>query len=550
MAYCTNCGSKLNNNAKFCSECGCSLNDKNSKREEGEKRKVYYEGDIYKCPNCGETLDSFVGKCPSCGYEIRGKRNSEAIDNFIRKINNTYSESQKIDIIKNFVVPNTKEDILQFIILAKSNILKEDLNQDGFLSEEEKKLSNAWFTLAEQCYSKAKIIFYDNDETLRTFENEYNQIVKRKIKKNIINQYALNKLNFKNSVVVLVTMLAGTLFTVIQMIFAFVWLNPLMIVFSIIQLLLLIIALLNGLEILKFGFKGIYYLFIFSCLILSLFNVVSCDGDKIIWEDYILTEKLPNPTLKRGYIKTDTFEDLIVQLYCEEEAFVDYVNLCQENGYIIETQKTSKSFTAFNVDGYKVTLTYTGKKMNIHLVAPMTMSEILWPNNKLVSSLPKPSTTIGKIEINNGQIFSIYLKDFTYEMYKSYIKNVYDNGFNMYHENTDKTFTARNQDGYIATINYVGFNVIYIKLEEMIDIKIEFDYYDLKNNDYTMVLEMLEKAGFTNIELKPRKIVYENLYVDGEVDYISINGDKYFSEGDVFRHDVKIIISYYSSKIE
>ena len=35
-----------------------------------------------KCPNCGETLRSFVRNCPSCGFELRGVRATSAIREF------------------------------------------------------------------------------------------------------------------------------------------------------------------------------------------------------------------------------------------------------------------------------------------------------------------------------------------------------------------------------------------------------------------------------------------------------------------------------------
>ena len=35
------------------------------------ERKTVYEGQLHKCPNCGELLDAFRSHCSSCGYEIR-----------------------------------------------------------------------------------------------------------------------------------------------------------------------------------------------------------------------------------------------------------------------------------------------------------------------------------------------------------------------------------------------------------------------------------------------------------------------------------------------
>lgn len=74
--YCRKCGKQIPDNSRFCSFCGEDLSsDINTEHEErGKKRKVVFDGEIHKCPNCGEILDAFVIKCPTCGFEIRGKK--------------------------------------------------------------------------------------------------------------------------------------------------------------------------------------------------------------------------------------------------------------------------------------------------------------------------------------------------------------------------------------------------------------------------------------------------------------------------------------------
>lgn len=81
MAYCSNCGHQLVDDAKFCSECGTPVN--NVVRSE---RKVVFEGDVHKCPNCGEILNSFTVECPACGYELRNTGSSIGVQEFILKL--------------------------------------------------------------------------------------------------------------------------------------------------------------------------------------------------------------------------------------------------------------------------------------------------------------------------------------------------------------------------------------------------------------------------------------------------------------------------------
>ena len=89
MQFCPYCGTKLDEGARFCKNCGESVVNKTSSKEPSEsepvdespetKRKTVYDGEIHKCPNCGEVLKSFEINCPACGHELRGTKASSAV---------------------------------------------------------------------------------------------------------------------------------------------------------------------------------------------------------------------------------------------------------------------------------------------------------------------------------------------------------------------------------------------------------------------------------------------------------------------------------------
>ncbi|MGN1306572.1 MAG: zinc ribbon domain-containing protein [Faecousia sp.] len=155
MAYCIYCGKELPDGAKFCAECGTAV--KAERYAEGSQRKAVYEGNIHKCPNCGEILDSFTTVCPSCGYELRGSSATNAVKEFAAKLDNAATEQQKENIIRSFPVPNTKEDIFEFMILASSNI-DELPNRNVY---------NAWIAKFEQCYQKAALSFKQESDFVK-----------------------------------------------------------------------------------------------------------------------------------------------------------------------------------------------------------------------------------------------------------------------------------------------------------------------------------------------------------------------------------------------
>lgn len=210
MSFCIECGQQLVNGAKFCAGCGTAVNGIN----QNTQRKTVYEGEIHKCPNCGEVLNSFTSSCTACGYELRDTKNSNAVIEFAskleqiennRNVNNNYSDfkskisqissvnpidEQKISLIRNFAIPNTKEDIYEFMILAASNIdlklygFAYDSSQfQGMMATSQRAVSDAWLAKFEQAYQKAQLLLNGSQELLiisELYERKVNEIQKKR----------------------------------------------------------------------------------------------------------------------------------------------------------------------------------------------------------------------------------------------------------------------------------------------------------------------------------------------------------------------------------
>lgn len=152
MPFCTYCGTKTADNARFCPNCGTVI-----QRTENffkTDQKEVYDGKIHKCPHCGEVLGSFAASCPACGYELRGKSATESIQSFYRDLMQSQTVFRKDQMIRNFPVLNAREDIIEFMILASTNLLV----------EAEPDLYEAWTAKLEQTYQKARLLFgHDSD---------------------------------------------------------------------------------------------------------------------------------------------------------------------------------------------------------------------------------------------------------------------------------------------------------------------------------------------------------------------------------------------------
>lgn len=166
MAFCMNCGKELPDGAKFCCDCGSPVTQQTTPN----RRTTFYDGEIHKCPSCGEVLKSFQHKCKTCGYELRGAKTSDVVKEFAEKLSKTKSRAKKIELISNFYIPNTKEDVYEFFILAVSN-----LNTDSVCED-------AWESKLEQTYHKAKLSFGNTPE-FEYLQKIYNETLKKNKKR-------------------------------------------------------------------------------------------------------------------------------------------------------------------------------------------------------------------------------------------------------------------------------------------------------------------------------------------------------------------------------
>ncbi len=213
--FCPNCGQKLDESDRFCKSCGKSLVEENVPvRERRTKRTVVYEGVIHNCPCCDYVIDSFMTKCPSCGYEIRDAKSVTSVtelalklervqarqmpvieskksllkmvigkdfkdDDEVREAERRFKrqkDEEKANIIINFPVPNTKEDMLEFMIMATSNInVKKGVDDE---------VSKAWLNKMEQVCQRAKLTMNTSDmmQIKSFYDNKKQEIKSKKVK--------------------------------------------------------------------------------------------------------------------------------------------------------------------------------------------------------------------------------------------------------------------------------------------------------------------------------------------------------------------------------
>lgn len=196
MAFCNNCGNELSNNEKFCPYCGKPIENKatDNKKQTREERMQRI-----KCPNCGDLIDAFAIRCPSCDFELREIEANGRVENLAEQINELLSKGTKssglqiAELIRNFPIPNTVDDIVELMILASANIDPYAFSEYSEVSDVDRKISKAWESKMQQAYNKAaltfpsdekfteiKRIYRETTEEIRTYNNESRKDNKRK----------------------------------------------------------------------------------------------------------------------------------------------------------------------------------------------------------------------------------------------------------------------------------------------------------------------------------------------------------------------------------
>lgn len=184
---CPACGRAIASEGSFCPYCGHRTTFPGTAHP---ARKEVWEGVVHKCPSCGELLESFEAYCPACGLELRDVRSPHSVAGLSRRLDEIESrrihepkrrglfadsqdpdsisqiDRQKISLIETYPVPNSIEDIREFVILATSSVNAAPYRkmQPGYTSRSMRAVSDAWLAKCEQVLHKATILMGESSE--------------------------------------------------------------------------------------------------------------------------------------------------------------------------------------------------------------------------------------------------------------------------------------------------------------------------------------------------------------------------------------------------
>lgn len=139
-----------------------------------EPDPVPSDGRAKRCPACGEMVSVHETICPTCGFEVRDvadgsiallSKKLEIIESKRpekrrkdKKSEISTTDERKISLIRNWPMPNSREDLIEFMAMASGNCIPPaKIGSDRVASEDA--LAEAWRSKFDQAYVKAQRLF-------------------------------------------------------------------------------------------------------------------------------------------------------------------------------------------------------------------------------------------------------------------------------------------------------------------------------------------------------------------------------------------------------
>ncbi len=147
-------------------------------------------GNIAICPNCGAQIKGGLAVCPECGYEFRNVEGNQSVKKFSDGLESIQEKAHqqrmsipaKNHLIENyfttFPVPNTAEDLLEFLSFVEGPAKKHDRTSFFDSLDSIRYMEQAYWNLYSKCITKAKINFA-NDPRFVPFYEHYDAARKK-----------------------------------------------------------------------------------------------------------------------------------------------------------------------------------------------------------------------------------------------------------------------------------------------------------------------------------------------------------------------------------
>ena len=271
----------------------------------------------------------------------------------------------------------------------------------------------------------------------------------------------------------------------------------------------------------------------------------------LVWPDSIIASMLPVPASTTGEITQD--DDKGFQAYVSNtpiDEFKNYVAACADRGFNIDAYESDESYSAENSEGYKLSVSYQGNSViSISVDEPEYEVSIEiecvenWAFRKYDVDVYIDDSFEGTIDHGTTETFAVTMSKGTYEIR---FVNAEDD------EVTGTVVIDIHQD---ESLRYkISCTSTKIDVETIVGTIAEYGEDEApmpqsassyKFDNYEDVQKELTDAGFTNISFEILYDIVLGWTDEGEIENISVDGKTDFDQGDIFKKDAPIVITYH-----
>ena len=191
--------------------------------------------------------------------------------------------------------------------------------------------------------------------------------------------------------------------------------------------------------------------------------------DTFEWPNMTITKTVPEPETNKGKINSNGNDFFYIDIHEQSfDNYEEYLTKCKNKGYTIDAVENDDSYEAYNKDGLKLDLNYydSTKEMSIYIYSPIKLGALQWPSTGLATYLPNITSTVGKINYDTSTQFSATVGDMSFDAYKDYVEACISKGFNVDYDKYEKAYRASNSQGYKINVEYLGFNIVAISINQ------------------------------------------------------------------------------------
>lgn len=270
----------------------------------------------------------------------------------------------------------------------------------------------------------------------------------------------------------------------------------------------------------------------------------------LVWPNSIIASMLPVPA-STGEITQD--DEKGFQAYVSNtpiDEFKNYVAACADRGFNIDAYESDESYSAENSEGYKLSVSYQGNSViSISVDEPEYEVSIEiecvenWAFSKYDVDVYIDDSFEGTIDHGTTETFAVTMSKGTYEIR---FVNAEDD------EVTGTVVIDIHQD---ESLRYkISCTSTKIDVETIVGTIAEYGEDEApmpqsassyKFGNYEDVQKELTDAGFTNISFEILYDIVLGWTNEGEIENISVDGKTDFDQGDIFKKDAPIVITYH-----